>query len=154
MALKECNFTNDETTEQTEQTTVPTKETTNGNIWQILAIILVTVVVIAVIVGVMFVLRRKKGKPETTSSSYITSTKNSLPQFQRGSITKDIDRYHNRYIQSNTESTATSKTSAESGTKTKGIANVKTLIKTSNKKGNKSVSPLKKVKKTKNKDEK
>ena len=141
MALKECNFTN--------ETTVPTKGTTNENIWQILAIIIITVVVIAVIVGVMFVLRRKKGKPETTSSSYITSTKNSLPQFQKGSITKDIDRYHNRFIQSNTESTATSKTSAKSGTKTKGIAKGKKLIKTSNKKGNKSVSPLKKVKKTK-----
>ena len=87
-----------------------------------MSIIVITVVLIAVIVGVMFVLRRRKDKPKTTSQSAITqSTEKSYPVYPKGSITDDIDRYHNRFIQSGNESTATTKTSVKSEAKEKGI---------------------------------
>ena len=85
-----------------------------------MSIIVITVVLIAVIVGVMFVLRRRKDKPKTTSQSAITqSTEKSYPVYPKGSITDDIDRYHNRFIQSGNESTATTKTSVKSEAKAK-----------------------------------
>ena len=55
-----------------------------------------------------------KDKPKKTSQSRITqSTEKSYPVYPIGSITGDIDRYHNRFIQSlsKTESTAFSKSS-------------------------------------------
>ena len=88
------------------------KKTTNQEIWLILAIIVIIVVVIAVIVilGVLF--RPKKSKSKTTSKSAITqSTEKSFRQYPKGSITEDIDRYHNRFLDSKTETTVDSKTS-------------------------------------------
>ena len=140
MAFKECNDTIEETK---EQTTVPTKVIT---IPVIVGIIVITVVVIAVIVGVILVLRRTKDKPKTITQSGIShTTKTSSPQYPKGSYTDDIDRYHNRFIQSKPESTAATKTSVNSGTEDKGIAKVKPLVETSDNKGSKSVSPSKKV---------
>ena len=126
IAFKEC----DETIEEATQESMPTKETQNQTLWIIVSIIVITVVLIAVIVGLILVLRRRKDKPETTSQSGISTqtTPNSLPQFQRGSITKDIYRYHTRYIQSNTESTATTKTSVKSEAKPKSKKDIRNVV--------------------------
>ena len=135
MALNQCYLTNDETTEQTlEETTQQTTELTakptkDNTLIVIVVIIIITVVVIAVIVGIMYVLKRRKDKPKTTSQSGITqTTEKSYPVYPKGSITDDIDRYHNRFIQSNTESTATTKTSVKSEAKAKKNKGIRSVV--------------------------
>ena len=77
-----------------------------------------------------------KDKPNNISQSGTTeSTDNSLPQNQKGSITKDIDRYHNRFIDSKTESTASSKIS--------NVKEIKRSVNTTDIKSNRSSSPPK-----------
>ena len=90
----------------------------------------------------MFVLRRRKDKQENTNQSGIGhTTKSSFPQYPKGSITRNLDRYHNRFIDSNTESTATTKTSTVKTEKAK----TKESVKSSEIEYNKGVSPSKKM---------
>ena len=80
------------------------KETTyeDKTIWLILAIIVITVVVIAVVVTLILLLRRRNDKPKGNSQSESLLTKKS-------------------FLQSNTESTETTKTSIKIAAKAKTI---------------------------------
>ena len=130
MAFEECNDIIEETIkETTKQTLITTKETQNQTLWIIVSIIVITIVLIAVIVSVIYVLRRMKVTPNTRSKSAITqSTEKSFPQYPKGSITDDIDRYHNRFIQSKNESTSTTKTSVKSRAKSKSNNAIKSVV--------------------------
>ena len=97
MAFEECY---DTTTVSTEQKKI--------NWIQIMVYVIITVVVIAVIVTLILVLRRRKDKPKKkrktkTQSGISQSSKSSLSQRPKGSITENIDRYHNLFIDSKTE---------------------------------------------------
>ena len=130
---------------------------------------MITIVLIAVITGFMYVLLRpKKDKTKTTSQSTIVqSTDIPFSQLGKGSITNDIERFHNRFIDSKTESNVSNKTSnvnqlnteskvsdikskprlslPKTSVKREAKTKIKPLIKTSDKKGITSVSPQKKT---------
>ena len=126
MAFKECNYTIDETKDKTTQESILTKDTQNQIFWIIGSVFVITIVIITVIVGVMYVLKRRKEKPKMTSQSGVTqSTEKSYPVYPKGSITDDIDRYHNRFIQTKTESTASTKTFTNKASKSKPKASIK-----------------------------
>ena len=144
MAFEECIEEIIEViTEETTEGSIPTEETRNQIFWIIVSIIVITVMLIAVIVGVMYVLKQRKDKPMTTFQSAITqSTEKSYPVYPKGSITEDIERYHNRFIQSNTDSTATTKKSVKIGAKPKINKGIRSVVSPPKKL---SVSPPKKT---------
>lgn len=101
----------DSTVDTTVETTVGPTLPTEGSKWPIIvAIVVIAIVLLAVITILVFVVKKRQTNdkiPENGSKvSSIQSSTSSRPK-QKGSITEDIDRYHNRFIDS-----ATSKESA------------------------------------------
>ena len=148
MAFEECYDFIEETTEKiteetTQETTRVSTEEKKLNWIHIMVFVIITVVVIAVIITVIIVLKRRKDKPKnkgkhkpkTTTQSGISS----LPQRPKGSITENIDRFHNQFIDSKTETTVSTKTSTVKEDK----ANLKASVKPSDIK--RRVSPPKKT---------
>ena len=108
IAFEECYETIDKPTKPTKP-----KKIENQDLWIIVSIIVITVAVIAVITALIYVLLRPmKDKTKTTSqSTKVQSPDIPFSQLGKGSITNDIERSHNRFIDSKTESNVSNKTS-------------------------------------------